>query len=420
MDGSGAIPIRHGRRSSSQANGRASGQYGPIYRRDSNISTSSFLDDVEMAQDEVFGGPVAESVPTSVSSFAHRRARADSAASFTYYQEDETEELQPSGDDSAILEDEDGTQYEEDDPADLEAGELADLRRSSSARSRDSVHDRLLRSDSGRTTGSNFERGYRMSQKIYIVTEDLTIAMAGFRTSTLGYALYISICALTLGIGYLVLRWVPRWQVRLVGNPCPLRNCTWAVIENQWGEFVIQDVESQEYGRSLSTVFGSPDKKYIISYDDDDDPILEDLQILDYRYMRFFYHPIKDKYILCNSWRDPTWTDVKSMRVGIDGDEKENRELVFGKNLIDIKQKTVPQLLVDEVQFHSIFHGSSLTVQAFHPFYIFQIASLILWSLDQYYYYAACIFLISVVSITTTVIETRAVGILFRYLRNPC
>lgn len=37
------------------------------------------------------------------------------------------------------------------------------------------------------------------------------------------------------------------------------------------------------------------------------------------------------------------------MRVGIDGDEKENRELVFGKNLIDIKQKTIPQLLVDEV-----------------------------------------------------------------------
>ena len=46
--------------------------------------------------------------------------------------------------------------------------------------------------------------------------------------------------------------------------------------------------------------------------------------------------------------------------------------------------------------------------QAFHPFYIFQIASLILWSLDSYYYYAVCIFVISVVSITTTLIETRS------------
>jgi cation-transporting ATPase 13A2 len=369
MDGSGAIPIQNRRRSSSQANRRASGQYGPVYRRDSNISTSSFLDDVEMAQEEVFGGPVAESVQTSVSSFAHRRARADSTASFTYYQEDEDEELEPSGDDSAILDDEEGTQYEEDNSADLEAGELADLRRSSSARSRDSVHDRLLRSDSGRTAGSNFERGYRTSQKIYIVAEDLTVAVAGFRTSTLGYALYITICVLTLGIGYLVLRWLPRWQVQLVGKPSPLRNCTWTVIENQWGEFGIQDVESQEYGRSLSTVFGSPEKRYIVSYDEeDDDPILETLRILDYRYMRFFYHPLKDKFILCNSWKDPMWTDVKSMRGGIDGDEKEKRELVFGKNLIDIEQKTITQLLVDEVQvrYHiSCFLADYIGVSSF-------------------------------------------------------
>lgn len=232
MDESSGIPIHNGRRrTSSYTSGRASGQYGPIYRRDSNISTSSFLDDVEMAHEEVFGGPMAESVPTSVSSFAHRRGRADSTASFTYYQEDENEVLPPSEDDSAILDEEEDVLYEEDDSADLEAGELAALRRSSSRRSRDSVHARLLRSDSIRTTGSNFERGQRTSQKIYIVTEDLTVVVAGFRTSTLGYALYVTLCVLTLGIGFLVLRWMPRWQVRIVGKPSPLRNCHWTVIE---------------------------------------------------------------------------------------------------------------------------------------------------------------------------------------------
>lgn len=47
--------------------------------------------------------------------------------------------------------------------------------------------------------------------------------------------------------------------------------------------------------------------------------------------------------------------------------------------------------------------------QAFHPFYMFQVASLLLWSVDEYYYYAVCIFLISVFSIATTVLETRSV-----------
>ena len=232
MDGSNGVPIQDGRRSSSRTNGRTSGQYIPIYRRDSNMSSTSFLDDVEMAHDEVFGGPMAESVPTSVSSFAHRgRGRADSTASFTYYQEDEEENLPPSEDDSAILDDESELAYERDGSADLEAGDVEEIRRTSSGYSRASVHDHLLRRDSARTEGSNFDRGYRTSQKIYIVAEDLTIVVAGFRTSTLGYALYTTTCVLTCGLGYLLLRWLPRWQVRLVGTPSPLRECSWVVIE---------------------------------------------------------------------------------------------------------------------------------------------------------------------------------------------
>jgi cation-transporting ATPase 13A2 len=111
----------------------------------------------------------------------------------------------------------------------------------------------------------------------------------------------------------------------------------------------VQDVQPKKYGRSLSTVFGSSEKKYSAMYEDDDDPILDELRILDYRYIRFSFHPPTDKFVLCNSWTDPMWTDIKSIRAGIDGDEKDIRELVFGKNLIDIEQKSIAQLLVDEV-----------------------------------------------------------------------
>ena len=90
MDGSNGVPIHNGRRSSDRATRPGHAQ---MYRRDSNLSTTSFMDEVEMAQDEMFAGPMGESVPTSVSSFAHRRGRADSTASFTYYQEDDDEPL---------------------------------------------------------------------------------------------------------------------------------------------------------------------------------------------------------------------------------------------------------------------------------------------------------------------------------------
>lgn len=47
--------------------------------------------------------------------------------------------------------------------------------------------------------------------------------------------------------------------------------------------------------------------------------------------------------------------------------------------------------------------------QIIHPFYVFQVASIILWSLDNYYYYAFCIGVISMTSIIITLLETKKV-----------
>lgn len=95
--------------------------------------------------------------------------------------------------------------------------------------------DRLLRSNSMRTEGSRIGQGSRGSQKIYIVNEDLTIVIAGFRSSTIGHSLYTIMCMLTFGLAFLLLRWLPHWKVRLIGNPTPLSKCDWVVIEVSTG-----------------------------------------------------------------------------------------------------------------------------------------------------------------------------------------
>jgi cation-transporting ATPase 13A3/4/5 len=73
--------------------------------------------------------------------------------------------------------------------------------------------------------------GNRSSQKVYMANEDLYIAIAGFRTSPTGLAAYAAICVCTLGLAWLVFRWMPRWHVKLIGRPAPLRDCQWVVIE---------------------------------------------------------------------------------------------------------------------------------------------------------------------------------------------
>ncbi|KAI1131950.1 hypothetical protein F5Y10DRAFT_26423 [Nemania abortiva] len=375
----------------------------PLYQLGSNHSNASVFEDVEMAHDELFSGPMAESLPTSVSAFSHRRQRADSTASFTYYNEEENtpEAEQQYTEDGAVSFDIDDIPFElgheTDQATDSEIDNASTQgyamhRRRSSTQSRSSVHARLLRTESTGTDASGRVYG-RVSQKLHIVSEDLTIVIAGFRTGRVGYIAYILLCLSTFGLAYLLLRWLPRWHVRLVGEPCPLRECHWVVLENQWGEMAILNVKHQPYERPLSTVFGAPEKIFAQLLEDDSDPIMNELQTFEYRYVRFFFHPLKDKFVVCNGWKDPTWTRVRMLRTGIDGDEKVERERVFGANLIDIEQKSIPQLLVDEV---------------FHPFYIFQIASLILWSVDEYYYYAICIFVMSAASIIATLVETRA------------
>jgi cation-transporting ATPase 13A2 len=122
--------------------------------------------------------------------------------------------------------------------------------------------------------------------------------------------------------------------------------CFSHAAQDQWNQFTIHEVGCQPYGRPLSTVFVDAPGHV---YDEDSDPTIAFLRFLDYRYLRFCHHPVEDKFVMINGWKDPSWTNAKVMRGGLDADERDSREQLFGQNIIDIQQKSVPQLLVDEV-----------------------------------------------------------------------
>jgi cation-transporting ATPase 13A3/4/5 len=71
--------------------------------------------------------------------------------------------------------------------------------------------------------------------------------------------------------------------------------------------------------------------------------------------------------------------------------DKDLREM-SGENSIEVPILPIYKLLVDE---------------GLHPFIVFQIASVIIWMLEDYYYYAVLIFGITVFSVVITIYETR-------------
>lgn len=73
--------------------------------------------------------------------------------------------------------------------------------------------------------------GDRRSQRIYMRSEDLTAVFTGYSTSVSGFLSYITLCTLTLGLAYLVFRWLPRWRIKLIGRPTPFWKCHWIAVK---------------------------------------------------------------------------------------------------------------------------------------------------------------------------------------------
>lgn len=246
-------------------------------------------------------------------------------------------------------------------------------------------------------------------QRFHISEEDMTIYIAGYRTTPRRKLIYQVVCTVTLGLACLLFRWFARWKISCIGVPAPLGECDWVVIENQWGELSLVDVQNFGYNRQLSTVFRTEkastaeERSAIDTFNEsenndqdvkslDADLLLPTLRTIEYRHIKLFYHPSKDKFLTNTDWVDKNWANVQEVRRGIDNKTRNDRYSVFGPNIIDMDEKSTSQLLVDEI---------------LHPFYIFQLFSIILWAFDRYYYYAACIFLISAISIANTLIETK-------------
>ncbi|SCW01761.1 LAFE_0E06678g1_1 [Lachancea fermentati] len=239
-------------------------------------------------------------------------------------------------------------------------------------------------------------------QRFYIAEEDLVVGIAGYKTSKFRLYAYYLLSVLTVGFLYLFTRWIPRYKVRFYGIKTPLAKAEWVVVENEFGELSIIEVDRRWYNRPLSTLLpldraaDDNDSQHAHHHrhhhESENNPNIPILISFTYRYFNLIYTPLGDIFKTNSSWTDADWLDLQTIQNGLSSSVVEDRVLAFGKNNINLKQKTTAQILFDE---------------ALHPFYVFQIFSIILWLMDDYYYYAACIFLISIFSILDTLIETK-------------
>ncbi|KAG8214021.1 hypothetical protein J3R82DRAFT_10776 [Butyriboletus roseoflavus] len=246
-------------------------------------------------------------------------------------------------------------------------------------------------------------------QTIYVADEDSTLRFVGYEVIIWRQRLWWALSVLTFGILALLGHWLPRLWLRWVVREKAFKDLKhgFVVIESPHRDITLFPVKRIPYPYERSTVFPSisPEpngRSRKLSVSSRSKPngdnghskveMLEDLHIVDYRYSRFALDTRTGLFTMVRDWRDSTWTGSRAVQNGLSENTRKQRLTLFGLNLLDIAGKSTLALLVDEI---------------IHPFYVFQVASIILWSLDDYIYYAFCIALISTLSVVTTLVDTK-------------
>ncbi|NXJ85939.1 AT132 ATPase, partial [Trogon melanurus] len=231
--------------------------------------------------------------------------------------------------------------------------------------------------------------------------------VTGYQTKTWRVALCHACSVLTAGLLLLLFHWKPSLEVQAKCKPCALGQADWVIIRDRFGQCFTSRVRTEALGEgSLEHHPGArlEDRRTSIAIGVSDEEESRDtirLHEKEENVLRYYlfegmrYVWIERRQAYCKvSVLDEGWTcaDLHLSQAGLDQQDHNTRRKIYGPNLIEVPVKSYARLLVEEV---------------LNPFYIFQVFSIVLWVCDAYYYYAACIFLISTISLGLSLYETR-------------
>ncbi|XP_054838156.1 polyamine-transporting ATPase 13A3 [Eublepharis macularius] len=215
----------------------------------------------------------------------------------------------------------------------------------------------------------------------------------------------------TGGFLLLLLYWMPEWRVKAMCRRAPLRGCEVVLLRttdefHSWFCAKVRIVLSLGSDPLQTPAFlrekvtnGVSDHLCIDALEDNDQNRFSQGQLQEIRH--FTHHSVK--YF----WNEgvQTFSSIKGLEgsvscssvhsehsAGLTKGVRDYRRLFYGVNEIAVKVPSVSKLLIKEV---------------LNPFYIFQLFSVILWSTDEYYYYALAIVVMSLVSIASSLYTIR-------------
>ncbi|XP_028654053.1 polyamine-transporting ATPase 13A3-like isoform X1 [Erpetoichthys calabaricus] len=222
--------------------------------------------------------------------------------------------------------------------------------------------------------------------------EEDELELWGFLPSTCKLLLVFLGVLCSGGFLLLLLFWLPEWSLRLTCREVPLSQARFLLLRttDEFGTwFRVRVLTLLTPG---SNPLGHPRKEDLASKLMQD--MKSEIRYFRHQNVRYLWSPKEQNFTqLCALEKGTHLSDIFNQHSeGLSSATQEYRKLFYGANQIEVKVPSVVKLLVKEV---------------LNPFYIFQIFSVILWSLNDYYYYASVILFMSVVSVCTSLFTIR-------------
>ena len=236
----------------------------------------------------------------------------------------------------------------------------------------------------------------------------------GLRQNKLKQVLFYFLVAISIGLVYIFTYWKPKWRSKLTLSVCGSENLEGAsnvLVEDQYGQVELIEIQHTDCRMNCDSI------DYLEECDEDREPFSTDwdcsdttpllmktdmvsspsdlwqLRYFEYHHHRYYWNRRNLSFdIITNVEKCASFRDIYNMSKGLSEEQELEKLKIFSENKIDVLVKSYGRLFFEE---------------AADPFYVFQLFSCIMWFFDDYYYYSGTIILISLVSISISIYQTR-------------
>ncbi|KAJ1852805.1 hypothetical protein GGH12_003257 [Coemansia sp. RSA 1822] len=229
--------------------------------------------------------------------------------------------------------------------------------------------------------------------------DGVEVELHGCVVSRRGLFGYWTLVVCTAGLAYVASVWYPGIYARLVMRPAQLALASHIHIQQNDKQLALERVIVSASDGSFESGFSESKERAHCNLTNK-----TELRAFSFRHHCFVFCPSFNAFFAVSQWKDAAWTRGTATRAsGLSNNVVAQRMRVFGKCNIDIQEKSYLQLLWEE---------------ALNPLYVFQVASIVIWCVEEYYYYSAAIFVISLASIGSTLVSTKHTARRVRAMAN--